>query len=161
MPAVARPADSPYAPYAALLTRPEVRTALWRRAWRLQRADAADLVSDCLEVLWRRRDDPNLPDSLKRMIGLALCVIDAKLVDRTRRRAVARRRLVDAARLVPRDPDDPPLGEADRKNRTGTRTVFVTKRGRLRLGDQGDRKHGAAGSAHRPPSSCFLASKRM
>jgi len=111
MPAVARPADSPYAPYAALLTQPEVRAALWKRVWNVQRADAADMVSDTFEALWRRRDDPNLPDSLQRMIGLALTVIDAKVIDRTRRRAVDRKRLVDAARLVPRDEDDPPLSE--------------------------------------------------
>ena len=111
MPAVARSADSPYAPYASWLTRPEVRTALWKRVWHLQAADAADLVSESFEALWRRRDDPGLPDSLPRMIGLALRVIDAKVIDRDRRRAVQRKRLVDAARLVPRDEDDPPLSE--------------------------------------------------
>jgi RNA polymerase sigma factor (sigma-70 family) len=111
MPAVARPAESPYAAYADLLTRPEVRTALWKRVWRLQPADAADLVSESFEALWRRRDDPNLPDSLPRMIGLALRVIDGKVVDRNRRRAVDRKRLVDAARLVPRDEDDAPLAQ--------------------------------------------------
>ena len=111
MPAVASPAVSPYAPYADLLTRPEVRSALWKRVWRLQPADAADLVSDSFEALWRRRDDPNLPRSLERMIGLALVVIDAKVIDRNRRRAVEWKRMVDAARLVPRDEDDPPLAE--------------------------------------------------
>jgi RNA polymerase sigma factor (sigma-70 family) len=111
MPAVAHPADSPYASYAELLTRAEVRSALWKRVWRLQTADAADLVSESFEALWRRRDDPSLPDSLERMIGLALHVIDAKIIDRNRRRSVQWKRIVDAARLVPRDEDDPPLSE--------------------------------------------------
>ncbi len=111
MPAVVAPADSPYAPYAVLLTRPEVRSALWKKVWNLQKADAADVVSESFEALWRRRDDPNLPDSLERMIALARHVIDAKVIDRRRRRAVVWKRLVDAARLVPRDEDDPPLAE--------------------------------------------------
>ncbi len=111
MPAVARTADSPYASYADWLTRPEVRSALWQKVWRLQKADAADLISETFEALWRRRDDPNLPGSLERMIGLARHVIDAKIVDRNRRRAVGWKRIVDAARLVPRDEDDPPLSE--------------------------------------------------
>jgi DNA-directed RNA polymerase specialized sigma24 family protein len=107
MPAVARTADSPYAAYAELLTHPHVRQAMWKMVRRLPRADSQDLISQSFEALWRRRDDPHLPDCIERMIGLARRVMEAKVVDYYRRRDVERARIVDAPHF-PRDEGDPP-----------------------------------------------------
>jgi DNA-directed RNA polymerase specialized sigma24 family protein len=107
MPAVARHLDSPHASYSVLLTHPHVRQAIWRMVRRMPRADGQDLISQSFEALWRRRDDPHLPDCIERMVGLARRVMEAKIIDYYRRRDVERSRIIDAPH-VHRDDDEPP-----------------------------------------------------
>ncbi len=114
MPDVAGRLDSRYAAYSVLLTHPHVRQAIWRMVRRMPRADGQDLISQSFEALWRRRDDPHLPDCIERMIGLARRVMGAKIVDYYRRRDVERSRIVDAPH-IPRDEDEPPPARRPRE----------------------------------------------
>jgi RNA polymerase sigma factor (sigma-70 family) len=100
------------APYAQLLSHPRVRTYLEEQLAKLelQPADARDLLGQTLEVLWKRRDSPNRPDSLERVLGLGGTVLKGKVVDYFRHKAVTDRRIVDAPE-VPRDPGDPARGK--------------------------------------------------
>ncbi len=107
MSAVAPRLDSPYAAYSVLLTHPHVRRAIWMMVRRMPRADGQELISQSFEALWRRRDDPHLPDCIERMIGLARRVMEAKIIDYYRRRDVERSRIIDAPH-VHRDENEPP-----------------------------------------------------
>jgi hypothetical protein len=112
----APPALPEHALYAKILTDPRIRAFLRSklRARQLAPADKEDLLSSVTEALWRRRTDRSPALTLPRMLGLAVKILQDKLVDFYRHRDVVASTIRDAPRvhqedLPPRDkPDDQP-----------------------------------------------------
>ncbi len=112
------PGNDPPSPteaeYRALLAHPELRKFLQRKVAKLDipSADARELQAEVVDALWARRDrDP--PATLKRLLGLAKCILKRREVDYLRHKQVERSRLVDAARVAVRDEDAPPEESGD------------------------------------------------
>jgi len=92
-------ADEPqYAAYRQLMEHTRVREFLEMRvkARELPRSDGEDLVGQAFEALWRRRTDEDPADNLPRMVALARTVLEGKLVDYFRHKAVVQARIKDA-----------------------------------------------------------------
>ncbi len=91
--------DEPrFADYRQLLSHPRVRTYIQGRldGLDLQDADGQDLISQTFAALWRRRNDDNPPDNLPRLLALAKDVVQGKVVDFFRHKAVVQARIKDA-----------------------------------------------------------------
>jgi DNA-directed RNA polymerase specialized sigma24 family protein len=102
----ARRPDPRHATFEALLSHPRVLEFLRSRVRDLPDDDGDDVVSQSLEALWHRRDGARSPDTLPRMMGLARHVVDGKVADHWRRKAVRAKRIVRTPK-VPRDEGDP------------------------------------------------------
>lgn len=87
-----------FADYRQLLSHPRVREYLQERldGLDLQDADGQELISQTYAALWRRRNDDNPPDNLPRLLALGKEVIQGKVVDFFRHKAVVQARIKDA-----------------------------------------------------------------
>jgi RNA polymerase sigma factor (sigma-70 family) len=87
-----------FADYRQLLSLPRVREYLQDRlvGLDLQDADGQDLIEQTYAALWRRRNDESPPDTLPRLLGLAKEVLQGKVVDFFRHKAVVQARIKDA-----------------------------------------------------------------
>jgi RNA polymerase sigma factor (sigma-70 family) len=103
---IARHVDPRLAAYESLLAHPRVLRFMRWRVRDLPEEDAEDVFSQALEALWQRRVVAHPPDDLPRMRGLARRVVDGKIADYYRRKAVHETR-VERTPHIPRDADDP------------------------------------------------------
>jgi DNA-directed RNA polymerase specialized sigma24 family protein len=115
---LARRPDPRHATFEALLSHPRVLEFLRSRVRDLPDDDGDDFISQSLEALWHRRDGARSPDTLPRMMGLARHVVDGKIADHWRRKAVRAKRIVRTPN-VPRDEGDP-LPESERAHEQPT-----------------------------------------
>ncbi len=115
---LARQPDAQHPTYEALLSHPGVIELLRWKVRDLQDDDGDDVVSQSLEALWHRRGGARPPDTLARMMGLARHVVDGKIADHWRRKAVRAKRIVRTPK-VPRDECDP-LPESGRAHHQPT-----------------------------------------
>jgi DNA-directed RNA polymerase specialized sigma24 family protein len=90
--------NDPHQQYRELMSHPRLREYL-RLALMpykdLQQADREDIAGQVMVALWRRRDDEDAPNNVARLIALAKTVLQGKVVDFFRHRALWRGRIAE------------------------------------------------------------------
>jgi len=91
-------ATDPHAQYRQLMSHPRLREYLWLALMPykdLQEADREDIIAQVMVAMWRRRNDPDAPNNVPRLIALARTVLQGKVVDFFRHRALWRGRIAE------------------------------------------------------------------